>query len=114
MVTTPNKRVIIVKGITDAERQAINGILLAFVISWRQSNPNEWFSLRSLMAVFKGNWHLLALGVLKEKHLIKGKSESAALKRASIDAGWLLYSLIANSHETFETRTHVARIRQYR
>jgi hypothetical protein len=115
MVTTPNKRVIIVQGITDSERQSINGFLESLVIFWRQSNPNEWFSIRSLTKELRGHWDKTnSLRVLKEKHISIGKSESAALKSASIDAGWLLYSVIANSNEVFETRTHIARIRQYR
>lgn len=113
MILNLNQRVINVSGITDLERQRINEFLLSLVNCWRESNPNEYFSIRSLMAKMKGNWHLTILGFLKGKYIRMGQNENDSLKHASIDAGWLLYSLIVNSVNLFESRT-VAHIREYR
>ena len=84
-----------VHGLTEMQTQSVQNFLQGLVYSWCKNN-GDWFSVSSLMGGDNYYWHGTPMNHLYDKH--------QDTKKAGIDAGWLLKTVISTDKRQFDTK----------
>jgi len=99
-----NKVIKRVSGLSVTQENRIYDFLQGSIYCWVKNREDEWFSLRDLMGGLNFDWQGTPMYNLYKKHLTRGYSIDESIKKAGIDAGWILKNVIANDIRNFETK----------
>ncbi|HWB06279.1 MAG TPA: hypothetical protein VG796_24865 [Verrucomicrobiales bacterium] len=90
-----------VHGITEAQKTHIKAFMQGAIYGWIRDRPGQAFAVRDLVGGPNFDWQGTPLYPLFERHLASGKTPKAAIKRAAIDLGWLVKTVISEDKRTF-------------
>lgn len=90
-----------VSGILPTQKTAIKSFMRRAIYAWIRNRPGQVFAVRDLVGGPNWDWSGTPLYDLFDRHHKAGKNNASAMKRAAIDLGWLVKSVLAEDKRSF-------------
>ncbi len=90
-----------VPGILPEQKLSIKSFMRGAIYAWIRDRPGQVFAVRDLVGGPNWDWSGTPLYDLFDRHHTAGKNNASAMKRAAIDLGWLVKSVLAEDKRSF-------------